>query len=122
MQLKIWANIFREAFKIFDRNRDGFIDMKELKKVTAMLGTMLSQEEIEEFMAEADKDGNGKIDYEEFVKMLMSYWNMKVFSSCICKMHYVKLKYFNIYDGISDCRRNLSFNIFCVLWNGFGRK
>ena len=46
--------------------------MKELKKVTAMLGTMLSQEEIEEFMAEADKDGNGKIDYEEFVKMLMS--------------------------------------------------
>ena len=89
MQLKIWANIFREAFKIFDRNRDGFIDMKELKKVTAMLGTMLSQEEIEEFMAEADKDGNGKIDYEEFVKMLMSYWNMKVFSSCICKMHFV---------------------------------
>merc|ERR1719291_1425928 len=37
----------REAFKIFDRNRDGYIDMKELKKVTAMLGTMLSQEEIE---------------------------------------------------------------------------
>merc|ERR1719367_680846 len=27
----------REAFKIFDRNRDGYIDMKELKKVTAML-------------------------------------------------------------------------------------
>ena len=65
--------IVREAFKIFDRNRDGYIDMKELKKVTAMLGTMLSQEEIEEFMAEADKDGNGKLDYEEFVKMLMSY-------------------------------------------------
>ena len=47
--------------------------MKELRKVTAMLGTMLTQEEIEDFMAEADKDGNGKLDYEEFVKMLMSY-------------------------------------------------
>ena len=47
--------------------------MKELRKVTAMLETMLSQEEIEEFMTEADKDGNGKLDYEEFVKMLMSY-------------------------------------------------
>ena len=35
--------------------RDGYIDMKELKKVTAMLGTMLTKEEIEEFMAEADK-------------------------------------------------------------------
>eukprot|EP00092_Neocalanus_flemingeri_P031331 GFUD01034027.1.p1 GENE.GFUD01034027.1~~GFUD01034027.1.p1 ORF type:complete len:149 (+),score=63.81 GFUD01034027.1:209-655(+) len=63
----------REAFKIFDRNRDGYIDMKELKKVVAMLGTMLTKEEVEEFMAEADKDGNGKLDYDEFVKMLLSY-------------------------------------------------
>ena len=63
--------------------------MKELKKVTAMLGTMLTPEEIEEFMAEADKeyfivredflsincsqDGNGKLDYDEFVKMLLQY-------------------------------------------------
>merc|ERR1712098_864109 len=57
-----------EAFKIFDRNRDGFIDMKELKRVTDMLGTMLTKEEIDEFMAEADRDGNGKLDYDEFVK------------------------------------------------------
>ena len=48
-------------------------NIQELKKVTAMLGTMLTKEEIEEFMAEADKDGNGKLDYEEFVKTLMSY-------------------------------------------------
>ena len=45
----------REAFKIFDRDRDGFIDMKELKRVTNMLGTMLTKEEVDEFMAEADK-------------------------------------------------------------------
>eukprot|EP00092_Neocalanus_flemingeri_P002198 GFUD01002338.1.p1 GENE.GFUD01002338.1~~GFUD01002338.1.p1 ORF type:complete len:149 (+),score=54.94 GFUD01002338.1:74-520(+) len=63
----------REAFQIFDRNRDGYIDMKELKKVADMLGTMLTKEEVEEFMAEADKDGNGKLDYDEFVKMLLSY-------------------------------------------------
>ena len=48
--------------------------MKELKKVTQMLGTMLTKEEIEDFMAEADKDGNGKLDYDEFVKMLLQYW------------------------------------------------
>ena len=47
--------------------------MKELKKVTQMLGTMLTNEEIEDFMAEADKDGNGKLDYDEFVKMLLQY-------------------------------------------------
>ena len=77
---------------MFDRNNDGFIDMKELRKVTVMLGTMLTKEEVEEFMAEADtvedthagytayeiitmvfQDGNGKLDYDEFVKMLLQY-------------------------------------------------
>ena len=63
--------------------------MKELKKVASMLGTMLSKEELDEFMAEADavcitckmyffplfypQDGNGKLDYDEFVKMLLQY-------------------------------------------------
>ena len=47
----------REAFKIFDRDKDGFISMKELKKVCSMLGTMLTKEELDEFMAEADKVG-----------------------------------------------------------------
>ena len=84
--------LFREAFKMFDQNNDGFIDMKELRKVTVMLGTMLTKEEVEEFMAEADtvedtqtgytayeiitmvfQDGNGKLDYDEFVKMLLQY-------------------------------------------------
>merc|ERR1719419_1554466 len=63
----------REAFRIFDRNKDGFISMKELKKVTTMLGATLSKEELEEFMKEADVDGNGKLDYDEFVKMLLQY-------------------------------------------------
>ena len=45
---------FREAFKIFDRRRNGFITLKELRTVTAMLGASLSQDELEEFMQEAD--------------------------------------------------------------------
>ena len=43
-------------------------------QVTTMLGQQLSKEEVDEFMKEADVDGNGKLDYDEFVKMLMSYW------------------------------------------------
>ena len=48
-------NVFREAFKIFDRNHDGMITLNEFKKVTDILGTILSQEEVDEFMKEADK-------------------------------------------------------------------
>ena len=44
----------REAFRIFDRNRDGYIDIKELKNVTMMLGQQLTNAEMEEFMSEAD--------------------------------------------------------------------
>lgn len=63
----------REAFRIFDRNKDGYISMKELKKVTTLLGATLTKEEVDEFMKEADVDGNGKLDYDEFVKMLLRY-------------------------------------------------
>ena len=37
-----------------------------------MLGQPLTKEELEEFMKEADVDGNGKLDYDEFAKMLNS--------------------------------------------------
>jgi len=63
----------KEAFRIFDQDRDGYIDMKELKKVTMMLGTMLTKEEVAEFMGEADVDGNGKLDYNEFIAMMTRY-------------------------------------------------
>ena len=29
---------------------------------------------MEDFMREADVDGNGKLDYDEFVKMMLEHW------------------------------------------------
>ena len=73
----------KEAFKIFDRDRDGFIDMKELKNVTMMLGTMLSKEEVAEFMAEADvvsgyilKELFDGIYFSNYFRMAMENWTM----------------------------------------------
>ena len=43
-----------EAFKLFDKDKDGFISMGELKKVANMLGNSLSKEEVEEFLMEAE--------------------------------------------------------------------
>eukprot|EP00090_Calanus_glacialis_P042810 TRINITY_DN7588_c0_g1_i2.p1 TRINITY_DN7588_c0_g1~~TRINITY_DN7588_c0_g1_i2.p1 ORF type:complete len:148 (-),score=60.31 TRINITY_DN7588_c0_g1_i2:118-561(-) len=63
----------KEAFMIFDRDKNGYIDMKELKQVANMLGATLTKDEVEEFMNEADVDGNGKLDYDEFVKMMLQY-------------------------------------------------
>ena len=48
-------NDIREAFRMFDRNKDGYIDMSELRKMFALVGGLFSREEMEEFMMEADK-------------------------------------------------------------------
>ena len=49
----------RDAFRMFDRNMDGYIDMSELRKMFAMVGVgdggVFSRDEMEEFMEEADK-------------------------------------------------------------------
>ena len=37
-------------------------------------GDKLSEAEVEEMIAEADKDGDGTLNYEEFVKMLTTDW------------------------------------------------
>ena len=59
------------AFRMFDKNRDGYVDASELRKVTATLGEALSKEEIDDFMKQADVDGDGRLNYDEFVKMML---------------------------------------------------
>jgi len=63
----------KEAFKIFDKNRNGYIEAKELKAVTTTLGQALSDDEFSEFWNEADANSDGKLDYEEFIKMMLQY-------------------------------------------------
>lgn len=60
----------REAFKIFDRDGDGFISPAELRFVMINLGEKVTDEEIDEMIREADFDGDGMINYEEFVWMI----------------------------------------------------
>lgn len=59
-----------EAFRIFDRNGDGFITKEELRQALLNLGERLTDEELDRMMADADTDGNGLIDYPEFAAMM----------------------------------------------------
>ncbi|XP_077864777.1 calmodulin-like isoform X1 [Saccoglossus kowalevskii] len=62
----------REAFRVFDKNGDGFISAEELRHVMKNLGEKLTDDEIEEMIREADVDGDGQVNYEEFVTMMSS--------------------------------------------------
>lgn len=65
----------RAAFTVFDKNKDGFISVKELKDVMMNLGEKMTDDEFDDMIAEADIDGDGQIDYEEFIAMMTQ--NMK---------------------------------------------
>jgi calmodulin len=38
---------------------------------SSIIGEKLSEEEVDEMIREADVDGDGQINYEEFVKMMV---------------------------------------------------
>jgi len=62
----------REAFKVFDGDGNGFISRTELRHVMLNLGEQISEEECDAMVDEADIDGDGSINYEEFYNMMTS--------------------------------------------------
>ncbi|OWF56448.1 neo-calmodulin-like [Mizuhopecten yessoensis] len=60
-----------DAFALFDNDGDGTITIKELGGVMRSLGQNPTHDELKEIMLEADVDGNGYIDKEEF-KMIIA--------------------------------------------------
>ncbi|XP_037921203.1 calmodulin-like isoform X2 [Hermetia illucens] len=60
----------KEAFRVFDKNNDGLISSSELRHVMTNLGEKLSEEEVDDMIKEADLDGDGMVNYHEFVMIL----------------------------------------------------
>ena len=82
-------NVVREAFRVFDSDGSGFIDAEELRQVIIImmmiktmmiiitmaqvmvnLGEKLSEDEVEMMIKEADTNGDGLVNYEEFINMM----------------------------------------------------
>ncbi|XP_012440358.1 calmodulin [Gossypium raimondii] len=61
----------KEAFKVFDKDQNGFISATDLRHAMTNLGEILTDEEVDEMIHEADTDGDGQVNYEEFVRMMM---------------------------------------------------
>ena len=62
----------KEAFRVFDKDSNGYISAEELRHVMTNLGEKLTEDEVDEMIREADIDGDGQVNYEEFVKMMMA--------------------------------------------------
>ncbi|XP_010453282.1 PREDICTED: calcium-dependent protein kinase 17 isoform X1 [Camelina sativa] len=61
----------KEMFKGMDTDSSGTITLEELRQGLAKQGTRLSEYEVQQLMEAADADGNGTIDYGEFIAATM---------------------------------------------------
>jgi len=59
---------FKEAFALFDLNKDGSIEPDELKQVMSSLGQECTDEEIKDMVDVADELSTGRIDFPSFLK------------------------------------------------------
>jgi Ca2+-binding EF-hand superfamily protein len=67
-----FSQILFLKLKTFCQDGNGFINRQELACVMMNLGETLTGEEISSMIEEADIDGDGQINYEEFYNMMTS--------------------------------------------------
>merc|ERR1719199_599191 len=61
----------KNAFLTFDADGSGFITREELIETLTTMGDPVDEETITGMIQEADVDGDGKINYEEFTKIML---------------------------------------------------
>ncbi|XP_035661432.1 calmodulin-like isoform X2 [Branchiostoma floridae] len=61
-----------QAFRVFDKDGDGYVSAAELRHVMTNLGEKISAEELDEMFQVANVDANGQINYNEFVRAMMT--------------------------------------------------
>lgn len=58
----------KEAFKTFDKDKDGKITFKEFRNILKQFGENINDEEIDKIFKFIDADNNGLIDFDDFVE------------------------------------------------------
>jgi len=62
----------KEAFDVFDENKDGFIDARELQRALCILGLKEGSklEDCQKMIRTFDENRDGRIEFNEFVKVM----------------------------------------------------
>jgi len=58
------------AFKMYDKNSDGFITKQELQVTMEECGEKLTDKEAQTMIDQADTDHDGRVNYREFINMM----------------------------------------------------
>ncbi|KAF8795770.1 Troponin C like protein [Argiope bruennichi] len=60
----------REAFRMYDKEGNGYINVADLREILRALDDKLTEDELDEMIAEIDTDGSGTVDFDEFMEMM----------------------------------------------------
>ena len=63
----------RAVFDEFDTDGSGSVDTAEIQAMTAKLGMTFSTEEIEAMVRDADTNGNGVLEFDEFEQVIKAH-------------------------------------------------
>merc|ERR1712117_579457 len=59
-----------EAFRIYDKDQQGYITTDTLKEILREIDNKLSEEDLDGIIEEVDEDGSGTLDFDEFMEMM----------------------------------------------------
>merc|ERR1712165_556936 len=62
----------KDAFKMYDKEGQGFITNETLRELIGELLAPLTDEELDGIIDELDEDGSGSMDFDEFCEMMMT--------------------------------------------------
>lgn len=62
----------RAQFQALDKDGNGVVSAEEIREVLTALGDRLSDEDVNEMIRDVDTDGDGQVNYEEFVAHMLS--------------------------------------------------
>ena len=65
-------NQYREAFDMFDKDKSGYISATEIMSIMKNFGNPLPRAEVDRMIAAVDDDGNGELDFEEFITLMQT--------------------------------------------------
>merc|ERR1712007_16394 len=60
----------KEAFRIYDKEGNGYISTDVLKEILQELDSKLTNEDLDNIVEEVDEDGSGTLDFDEFMEMM----------------------------------------------------
>jgi len=64
------AKELKEAFRLYDKEGNGYITTDVLRSIMAELDPNLSSEDLDGMITEIDEDGSGTVDFDEFMEMM----------------------------------------------------